>query len=272
MKDYLLDLVSQKEGFNAKLNCMREYLQAYTLRIMQEQGAFRSAAFLGGTALRFLHDLPRFSEDLDFSLVEANTLPFVRLLKKINDELALAGYKVTVSYNEKKAVQHAFLKFEELMYQTQISPLKSQKFSIKIEVDTRPPKGAVLETRVVNKYFPISFLCYDLSSLFAGKFHALLNRKYIKGRDFFDLGWYLSRWNDLSPNINLLTNALKQTGWKGKFPTQTDWRNFIHKIVEAADWGKVTRDVENFLERPSDLDIFSKKNILKLIQTITPTS
>ncbi len=272
MKDYLLELVSQKEGFNAKLNCMREYLQAYTLRIMQEQGVFRGTAFLGGTALRFLHDLPRFSEDLDFSLARGEPLVFAKLLKKINDELTSAGYKVSISYNEKKVVQHAFLKFEELMYEAEISPLKSQKVSIKIEFDTKPPKGAILETRVVNKYFPISFLCHDLSSLFAGKVHALLSRKYTKGRDFFDLGWYLSKWSDLVPNISLLTNALKQTGWKGKFPTAVDWRGFLHKIVEAADWGKVTRDVENFLERPSDLDIFSKKNLLKLIQTNTPTS
>lgn len=266
MKDYLLELVSRRDGFNSKLNCMREYLQAYILRSMQDQGVFRTTAFLGGTALRFLHDLPRFSEDLDFSLAKGKPLPFSKVLKKVNDELNLAGYKVAISYNEKKVVQHAFLKFEELMYQARISPLKSQKFSVKIEMDTKPPKGAGLETRVVNKYFPVSFLCYDLSSLFAGKIHALLSRKYTKGRDFFDLAWYLSKWKDLLPNFRLLDNALKQTGWEGEFPDRDNWRDFLQRIMEAADWNKVARDVESFLERPSDLDILSRENVVKLIQ------
>ncbi len=76
MKDYVLELVSKKEGYNAKLNAMREYLQAYILRVMHDEGVFRSVAFLGGTALRFLHGLPRFSEDLDFSLAGKPRLEF----------------------------------------------------------------------------------------------------------------------------------------------------------------------------------------------------
>lgn len=267
MRDYALELVSKQTGFNAKLNCMREYLQAYTLRIMHEQGMFRTTAFLGGTALRFLYNLPRFSEDLDFSFAKGKKYSFTALIKKIKDELDSAGYSLSVSYNDSKIVNYAFLKFEGLMYEAGLSQVKSQKFSIKIEVDTRPPKGAVLETSIVNKYFPISFLAYDLESLFAGKLHAILNRKHTKGRDFFDIGWYLSKWKNLSPNIILLKNALTQTSWKKEFPSQENWRDFVYRTVMAADWEKVSRDVENFLERPSDMDIFSKENVLKLIQS-----
>jgi len=266
MKDYLLELALKQEGFNAKLNCLREYLQAYVLRFIYEEGAFRTTAFLGGTALRFLYNLPRFSEDLDFSSARGKGFPFVHMLKKVKDELNLAGYKVSVSYNDKKVVQYAFLKFEELMHEAGLSAVKGQKFSIKIELDTKPPKGAVLETQIVNKYFPISFLSYDISSLFAGKLHALFNRKYTKGRDFFDLGWYFSKWKNLSPNFILLKNALTQTGWRKKIPSQDDWKDSLGKIVEVADWNKVIRDVGSFLERPSDRDIFSKENILRLIR------
>ena len=204
MRDYVLELVATKTGFNAKLNIMREYLQAYILRIMQDNGVFRSTAFLGGTALRFLYNLPRFSEDLDFSLTGNKHYTFADLVVKIKQELKLAGYDISVSYNDEKTVQYAMVKFDKLMYEAGISPHKEQKFSIKIEVDTNPPEGAGLKTDIVNKYFPISFLSYDIPSLFAGKFHALLSRKYTKGRDFFGLGWYLSRWKDISPNINLL--------------------------------------------------------------------
>ncbi|MBI4243915.1 MAG: nucleotidyl transferase AbiEii/AbiGii toxin family protein [Planctomycetes bacterium] len=265
MKDYVLELVSQQTGLNAKLNIMREYLQAYVLKVMHNEGVFRTTAFLGGTALRFLYNLPRFSEDLDFSIVKKDGYKFVELVKKLRNELILAGYDISVSYNEKKTVQHAFFKFGGLMYETGISPLKDQKFSIKIEIDTNPPEGAILKTDVVNKYFPISFLSYDISSLFTGKLNALLCRGYTKGRDFFDIGWYLSKWRDLTPNMTLLQNGLKQTGWKKEMPTENNWRDFLYEVVKGANWKKVEQDVKNFLENPSDMNVFNKENVLKLI-------
>lgn len=265
MKDYVLELASKKTGLNAKLNVMREYLQAYILRIMHDQGVFRTTAFLGGTALRFLYSLPRFSEDLDFSIVQNNEYKFTNLIKKIKDELISSGYIISISYNEEKIVHKAFIRFEGLLHEAGISPLKSQKLSIKVEIDTNPPMGATFKTDIVNKYFPISFLSYDLESLFAGKLHALLSRKYTKGRDFFDLGWYLSKWKNISPNIELLKNALLQTRWKGKIPSQTTWRKYIYETVKESNWQKINQDVENFLETPSDLNIFSKENILALL-------
>lgn len=265
MRDYVLELTSRQKDLNAKLNTMREYLQSYVLRIMSDSGVFRNAAFVGGTALRFLYNLPRYSEDLDFSVADKNEIPFTELVKKIKDELILSGYSISVSYNDQKTVRHAFIKFGELMYEAGMTPLKDQKFSIKIEIDSNPPEGAVMKTNIVNKYFLISFLSYDVSSLFSGKLHALLNRKYTKGRDFFDLGWYLSKWKDLSPNIALLRNALVQTGWKGKLPSNENWREFIYNIVNKVDWTKVKKDVENFLENPKDLDIFTKENVSALI-------
>jgi predicted nucleotidyltransferase component of viral defense system len=269
MKDYVLELMASKEGYNAKLNAMREYLQAYVLRVMHDEGVFRTTAFLGGTALRFLYMLPRFSEDLDFSVAKEMNYSFPEIMEKIKNELILAGYKVSVSYNDKKTVYDSMVKFEGLMYEAGISPLKSQKFSIKIDIDTNPSHGARLDTHVINKYFPISFLSYDIPSLFAGKMHVLLSRKYTKGRDFFDLGWYLSKWKDIEPNIQLLKNALRQTGWEGEMPTEDTWRNHIFGIVEKTDWEKVKKDVVNFLEDPRDIDVLSKENVLKLIKSQT---
>ncbi|PIP15933.1 MAG: hypothetical protein COX46_04685 [bacterium (Candidatus Ratteibacteria) CG23_combo_of_CG06-09_8_20_14_all_48_7] len=235
--------------------------------MLHEKGTFRLTAFLGGTALRFLYNLPRFSEDLDFSMVKKSAgYSFPDIIGRIKEEFTLAGYNLSVSYNDKKIVQHAFFKFRDLMYETGISPLKEQNFSIKIEIDTNPPRGAVLKTEIVNKYFPMAFLSYDLPSLFAGKIHAILNRKYTKGRDLFDLGWYLSRWKDLSPNITLLQNGLVQTDWKERFPTREDWRRYLYDVVEKVDWKRVANDVTSFLENPADLNIFTRENILHLIQ------
>ena len=268
MKDYVLELVAGQRSLNAKLNIMREYLQAYILRIMHDEGIFRSTAFLGGTALRFLYNLPRFSEDLDFSLTGDKKYKFVDIAGKIKQELVLAGYDISMTYNDQKTVQYAMVKFGKLMYESGFSPHVEQKFSIKIEIDTNPPEGAIFKTDIVNKYFPISFLSYNLPSFFAGKLHALLSRRYTKGRDFFDIGWYFSRWKDISPNITLLQNALRQTGWKEEMPSENNWRDFVYRVVEETDWKKVKQDVENFLENPSDMNIFSKENVLNLIKRL----
>ena len=267
MKDYLLELVAGKQGFNPKMNTMREYLQAYLLRILYDQGFFRTSAFLGGTALRFLYQIPRFSEDLDFSRVQLSQNSLGDLMKIIQQELTLAGYTTSISYKDVKTVQSAMIRYEKLLYETGLSPILSQKFSIKLEIDTHPPQGAVLQTEIVNRYFPLAFLSHDLASLFAGKINALLTRRYTKGRDFFDLGWYLSRWKELVPNLELLHNGLQQSGYSKEMPTLQNWRHFLYQIVEQANWEKIKQDVENFLENPSDLAIFSKENLLRLLRT-----
>ena len=108
-------------------------------------------------------------------------------------------------------------------------------------------------------------MSYDLPSLFSGKIHCVLNRNYTKGRDLFDLGWYLSRWKDISPNFAFLDNALKQTNWQGTYPAKENWRNCLFEVVKNMDWDKVNADVGRFLESSADSTVFSKENLLKLI-------
>ncbi len=268
MKDHLLELASKQAGANRKLNIIREYLQAYALRSLFEQGLFRYTAFVGGTALRFLHGLPRYSEDLDFSLVkEEPQYSFPGILEKLKREFTMAGYEVSVSFNDRKIVHTAFFRFSDLLFETGISPHPAQKLSIRIEIDTNPPGGAHHQRQLISRYFPMAFLTFDIASLFAGKIHALLTRKFTKGRDYFDLGWYLSRWRDITPNFTMLENALKQTGWKGALPEVSNWKTFLQDVVKKTDWDRVTKEIENLLEDPGYLDMFSKENLLELLKS-----
>ena len=265
MKDHCLALAAAKSGYNDKLNAMREYLQVYILSFMYEGGVFRHAAFVGGTALRFLHGLPRFSEDLDFSQTGREKVEFGAMMGKIMRELELAGYSSAALVDEEKTINSAFIKFERLMHEAGISPLKSQKFSVKIKIDTNPPQGAVLEELLVNKYFPINFLAYNSASLFAGKIHAILSREYTKGRDLFDLGWYLMTWKGIEPNFNQLNNALAQSKWQGPVISTVNWREVVSDTVAKADWKKGRSDVEQFLERPRDVELLSQEAVLKML-------
>lgn len=266
MKDYLLELASREEDAGRRLNVMREYLQMYVLRTFQDTGYFQKLAFVGGTALRFLFDLPRFSEDLDFSLENRAGYDFRSLLNRSKRALNDAAYEVDVKFNEGRAVHNAFLKFPELLHLANLSHREGQNLSIKIEIDTRPPKGAVLSNTLINRYFPLNFWHYDLASLFAGKVHAILSRPYVKGRDYYDLAWYLTRHKGLEPNFVQLNAALEQTEKGDAVVVDSgNWKGLLFDVLGDTDWDAIVRDVSPFLERVGDMDYFSVEAITKLL-------
>ena len=267
MKDYLKQQVETIEDTNLARCITREYLQARLLECLQENGAFVNWVFVGGTALRFLHLMPRFSEDMDFSLAEPGIEDnFTELMKKAKVSFQAEDYSVTIKAKTEKTVKSAFIKFDSLLFEIGLSPHRSEVISIKVEIDTNPPTGAILETSVVRRYCLLNLQHYDKSSLLAGKLHALLTRKYVKGRDVYDLLWYLSDKSWPEPNFLLLNNALKQTGWSGPEMTADNWRKEITLRVSRYDWDKVIADAHPFIERPEELKMLTKQNLIKLIK------
>jgi hypothetical protein len=106
---------------------------------------------------------------------------------------------------------------------------------------------------------------HDKASLLAGKLHAILNRPWTKGRDLYDLAWYLADRTWPTPNLKLLNAALAQTAWKGAILTATNWRNEIRKRMKTLDWERARADVRPFLERQRDLDLVSEEVLGKLL-------
>jgi predicted nucleotidyltransferase component of viral defense system len=267
VKDYIKQIIEKIQDNNLARCIVREYLQARVLESLQENGAFVNWVFVGGTALRFLYSMPRFSEDLDFSLVKAGVEDnFTELMKKIKCTFEAEDYKLTIKAKIEKTVKSTFLNFEDLLYEIGLSPHRSETISIKVEIDTNPPSGAGFETSVVRKHCLLNLQHYDKGSLFAGKLHALLSRRYVKGRDIYDLMWYLSDRTWPEPNIVLLNNALKQTGWKGKEITDENWRKKTAIQISKYDWDKVITDVRPFVEKQRDLAILTKENLIKLLE------
>ena len=136
---------------------------------------------------------------------------------------------------------------------------------VKIEIDTRPPPGARTTTRLVRRFVWLNLLHYDRSSLLAGKLHALLTRKYTKGRDLYDLGWYLSDPTWPAPNLVQLNNALRQSGSDLPVVTPANWRALIRDKLNTIDWEQALRDVSPFLERRRDTDLISRDVLLRLL-------
>ncbi len=269
MKDYLNEIVDQNLDNQTNKNRIREYIQKYFLYILYKKKIYRNLVFTGGTALRFLHKIKRFSEDLDFSLsVKAENYNFIDLLDKTKKEFELAGYNLEVKYNEEKNVNSAFFKFSQLLFEYGVSPLKEEKVSIKLEIDTNPPSGGKEEVDLYNAIFMFDILHYDLSSLFTGKVHALLFRKYVKGRDWYDLVWYLTNFKKLEPNFEMLNNAARQTLGEDfdKELKIENWKSILSKKVETIDVAKIKNDVYRFLESHSDVELLTKDNLIKLLK------
>lgn len=262
MKDVLRGILDTVPGGLNKTLVAREYLQARILQALQDEGVFQRWAFLGGTALRFLYSIPRFSEDLDFSVVDREKdTDFSRALKSIESLFKKEAYDVSISPKSEKTVASAFVKFRGLLYEIGLSPHESQVFSIKIEVDANPPSGAVMQTSLVRRHVILNLLHYDKASLLAGKLHALLTRRYTKGRDLFDLIWFLADRSWPLPNCALLNAALAQTGWMGTVVTAENWRSLLVERFDKFNWEAAHVDVQQFLERPEDAKLITRENL-----------
>lgn len=264
MKDLALQLT--REAGDQKLHSLREYLQDYILFLMQKVGMSELLYFVGGTALRFLYRIRRYSEDLDFSAGEGyRASDLSTFIKKIDNNLEKAGYLCTFKIKDVYTVQKVIIGFRELLYELNLTHRKEQKLNIHIEIDLSPPKGWSGKKTIVDINQPVVLQHYDLPSLFAGKLHALLMRKYTKGRDIYDLFWYRIKHKELLPNFTLLNNAILQTRPDFVEVTKDNWLEILGERIGSLDWQIVENDVLPFLEFKDDSLNFTRENLLMLL-------
>jgi hypothetical protein len=265
MKEFLAEIVAASPRRDAA-NVMREYLQARVLQTLQERGAWRSIAFMGGTALRFLYGIPRFSEDLDFTLENRDAgYDFESLMSAVQAQFDREGYEAKAKVSARTTVNKAFIGFPGLEHAFGLSPHAAQVFSVKIEVDTNPPAGAGLEVTTVRRFATLRLAHHDRPSLLAGKMAALLLRDWIKGRDVYDLVWYLSDPTWPEPNEELLVNACRQASRPDLTGDDRKWRDALVSRLREAPWDHVLSDAQRFLERPEDSWMLERDTVLSVL-------
>jgi hypothetical protein len=162
-------------------------------------------------------------------------------------------------------VASAFVGFPGLLYELGLSRQRRQVFSVKVEVDTNPPAGASMDTTLVRRHVTLNLHHYDKASLLAGKVHALVARPWCKGRDLYDLVWYLADRTWPEPNLPLLNASLSQTGWTGPELDATNWKKVLRKKLESIDWNAARADVLPFLERPREVDLIERNHLFRLL-------
>jgi len=259
------------------LRALREVMQEIALLGLWRSKFFERAAFYGGTALRVLYGLERFSEDLDFSLLEKREgFDLGDYSDALKRELASFGFSVEIESKLKKAgaaIQSAFLKadtrtqmitveFEKGLVQ-QVP--RNQVMKIRLEVDNDPPPGFSTETRYLLRPVPFAVRTFSLPDLFAGKMHAVLCREWksrVKGRDWYDLVWFAA----YHPEIHLshLEQRMRQTGhWAGPSPlTATEFRDLLARRIDRVDIDQIRREVEPFVKDTASLALWSREFFL----------
>lgn len=262
MKDDALELAFRSQDPIDRINILREYVQTCALRSLHEARAFEQLSFVGGTALRFLFDLPRYSEDLDFSLESPVDYEPQAWMAKIKRDLVRLGFQAELIWNDKKTVQVAWIRMPQILAQAGVVDRAEQKLSVKLKIDTNPPNGAQMQKTIVNRRMIFALRHHDLPSLMAGKVHALLSRPYAKGRDWYDLIWYRSRRPPVVPNEELLRQALQQSG----ITLDGSWQLAVALRAAGLDLAAVRADIEPFLERREELALLSGENIHAVLQ------
>ena len=265
------------------VNALREILQQIALLGLWRGKFFEHAAFYGGTALRVLYGLDRYSEDLDFSLLKPSAAfslePYGDALRR---ELASFGFDVSFETRKRSArtaIESAFPKANTLQQLVVVKAAPAltrpqhagELLKIKLEVDTDPPGGFETESRAVLVPMPFAVRAYSLPDLFAGKMHALLCRKWktrVKGRDWYDLVWYLGH----HPRLHLLhlESRLRHSGhWTGGEPlTRSDLLDMLRTAIGKLDVGQIRQETDRYLRDKSSLELWSREFFLQIAEKI----
>ena len=252
-----------------KQNAVYEITQQVVLAGLHRGGFFDRAAFYGGTCLRLFHQLPRFSEDMDFSLrTKDNDFKFENFFQPIIDEFDSLGRKVEITKKDKQRfgkVDSAFLKDTTDVYNVAFQTEKTVK--VKIEVDTHPPLSFQTEQRALTLPYTFMVRCFQLPDLFAGKMHALVFRNWktrVKGRDWYDFEWYV-RWR-IPLDFRHLQERIRE--FNGMTVTKEEFMILLKERLSKTNIKDVKEDVRGFLINPHELDIWSNDYFLQLADMI----
>ena len=246
----------------------QEICQKIALAGLHRGGFFDHAAFYGGTCLRLFYGLPRFSEDLDFSLTEKrDDIHLENYFDAIKEEFHISGFDVTITKKEKKAfgkVESAFLKENTEAYDIKFQTKKTVK--VKIELDTDPPLLFNTEQKLLAQPYSFMVRCFTLPDLYAGKMHALVYRAWqrrVKGRDWFDFEWYVR--HSIPLDFKHLQERIRE--FNGSDASLEDFMALLRDKISDTDIDNVRRDVLPFIapDQSKSLDLWSTDYFLNLV-------
>ena len=266
----MMDEIKEREDSNVDdTRIVHEVIQQLALAGLYRGGFFEKASFYGGTCLRIIYGLRRFSEDLDFSLDLPDTGFDIEIyFRSVIEEFESLGLYVEITKKQKKtntAIESAFLKSNTQVYDIGIRDEINVK--IKLEVDTDPPPKFETEGKLVNLPFSYYAKCYTIPDLYAGKMHALIYRGWnnrVKGRDWYDFAWYVQRGAKLNLN-HFAARVFQSEGEYRDGISPEEFTRLLTDKIKNTDIESAKKDVANFVYSENELDIWSEQFFLDQI-------
>jgi predicted nucleotidyltransferase component of viral defense system len=226
---------------------LKEYIQDILLYILYNNSQTSTLIFYGGSSLRKIYDLDRFSEDLDFENPDGIDLNIIsEVIPEYFKEIGMTDVECKVQ--ESKNITRITVKFP-IVKEIGLSGYSNEKLHVKVEVNNA--LTGIYPTEITSKMlrsYSVILRHYDISTLFACKIVACLDRVYvkgkkkinIKGRDFYDLIWFIN-------NTNVLPNEDKLLDVNKEYTVENVFNLLDEKIVQIKS-SDLLEDLRDLLE------------------------
>lgn len=226
-----------------KRNILREYLQYKVLEILFNSDPGRKLSFIGGTSLRIVHGINRFSEDLDFDSFSLEKEEFIRLSDDIKRNLELEGYNVEIKCVFKGAYR-IYVRFLNVLFGEGLARHREER--LMIQVDSEPHHYHYQPDRFVLNKFDVftTILVTPGDLLLSMKISALLNRKRTKARDIYDIIFLFGK---TKPDYRYLNEKLAIDG-------KHTLKERIAEKIHGIDLKGLSKELEPFLIKRKDVD------------------
>lgn len=243
----MLNLKDIKSFFNTTeghdTDILKEYLQCKILEIIYNTKISNKLAFIGGTSIRIIYNIQRFSEDLDFDNFNLTKSEFEESSELIKKELEKEGCKIEIETLSKNKTFHYYIKIPDILFENNLSPHKNQKILIKVDTE---PQGFIYkpEQKLLNKFDVFTHInTAPIDILLSMKFNTIFNRKRTQGRDFYDIVFLSAR---TKPNYDFLKEKLK-------VKSESELKEKVLGKCKELDFKKLAKDIEPLIFNSKDL-------------------
>jgi predicted nucleotidyltransferase component of viral defense system len=221
---------------------LKEYLQLQILDFLSTTHYIRKITFIGGTNLRLVKGIDRFSEDLDFDCKLLSKEEFMEMTDAILQFLLRSGMRVEVrdKENDKLKAFRRNIHFPELLFDMNLTGHKDERFLIKVEAQDQLIHYKPIMTTIKGCGFFFSFPVPSDEVLCAMKLSAMLSRQ--KGRDFYDALFLLAQ---TKPDYLFL-------GAKSGIHTIEELKAAVVDILKKVDLNQKMKDFEHLLFNKSN--------------------
>ncbi len=224
---------------------VKEYVELMALEWLSRSPYADRLVFIGGTNLRLIQGIDRFSEDLDFDCQGLTVADFMDMTDGLIHYLQMQGLQAVAKdkENSQLVAYRRNVYFPELLFNLQLIGHKEERFLLKIEAQDQgvPYAREMATVQRLGFFFPVAVP--PLSVLLSMKLAALLSRQ--KGRDFYDTLFLSQR---VQPDYGFLKERCD-------IDSKEQLLSALQQVVNKTDLRLKKRDFEHLLFDPTKSDI-----------------